>query len=64
MDTSTKQRIKAAIEKLPMGDIKKLSGYAAAYRLRVGDWRILLDIQYDNDITITDILPRGDAYKK
>jgi mRNA interferase RelE/StbE len=62
MDTPTKQRIKEAIEKLPTGDAKKLSGYSCAYRLRVGDWRILFDMQ--EDIKITNILPRGDAYKK
>jgi mRNA-degrading endonuclease RelE of RelBE toxin-antitoxin system len=62
MDTAAKQRIKAAIEKLPAGDVKKLSGYSYAYRLRVGDWRILFDMS--DDIKINDILPRGDAYKK
>lgn len=62
MDTPTKHRIKAAIEKLPIGDIKKLSGYSYAYRLRVGDWRVLFDMQ--EDIKITNILPRGEAYKK
>lgn len=62
MDATTKQRIKTAIEKLPAGDVKKLTGYSYAYRLRVGDWRILFDMQ--EDIMITNILPRGDAYKK
>lgn len=62
MDAPTKHRIKAAIENLPIGDIKKLSGYSYAYRLRVGDWRVLFDMQ--EDIKITNILPRGKAYKK
>lgn len=62
MDVSAKQRIKAAIEKLPVGDVKKLTGYSCAYRLRVGDWRILFDMK--EDIRITNILPRGEAYKK
>ena len=60
MDAHTKQRIKAAIEKLPVGDVKKLTGYSHAYRLRVGDWRILFNMR--ESITITNILPRGSAY--
>jgi len=62
MDYLLKQRIKAAVEKLPAGDVKKLTGYSYAYRLRVGDWRILFDMK--QDIKITNILPRGEAYKK
>jgi mRNA interferase RelE/StbE len=57
-----KQNIKEAIEKLPSGDVKKLQGCKNAYRLRVGDYRILFDI--DGEIEITDVLPRGTAYKK
>ncbi len=61
MDVPTKHRIRTAIAKLPAGDVKKLSGYMNAYRLRVGDWRVLFDM--GDDILITNILPRGDAYK-
>ena len=56
-----KQNIKEAIEKLPAGDIRKLQGYNIAYRLRVGDYRILFDM--DGYIEIIDVLPRGSAYK-
>ena len=56
-----KQNIKEAIEKLPAGDVRKLQGYRNAYRLRVGDYRILFDM--DGQIEITDVLPRGAAYK-
>ena len=62
INNPTKQRIKTAIEKLPAGDIKKLQGYSNAYRVRVGDYRILFDI--NENIEITNILPRGEAYKK
>ena len=62
INNPTKQRIKVAIEKLPIGDIKKLQGYSNAYRLRVGEYRILFDIS--ENIEITNILPRGEAYKK
>jgi len=56
-----KRNIKEAIERLPSGDVKKLRGYRNTYRLRVGDYRILYDI--DDAIYITDVLPRGAAYK-
>jgi len=56
-----KQNIKEAIERLPSGDVKKLQGCKNAYRLRVGDYRILFDM--DGRIEITDVLPRGAAYK-
>ena len=56
-----KKNIKEAIEKLPDGDVKKLKGYSNAYRLRVGEYRILFDM--NGKIEITNILPRGKAYK-
>ena len=62
MDTITKRRLRIGIESLPEGDVKKLQGYLNAYRLRVGDWRVLFDMTVDT-IYITNILPRGSAYK-
>ena len=62
-DKQTKQRLKEAIEKLPIGDVKKLNGLETDYRLRVGDIRVLFSIE-DDTITIKDILPRGQAYKR
>lgn len=55
--------MKEAIEKLPIGDVKKLNGLETDYRLRVGDLRVLFSIE-DDTITIKDILPRGQAYKR
>lgn len=62
VDSSTKKRLREAIEKLPFGDIKKLKGYKDEYRLRVGDLRVLFTVENDI-ITINDIKPRGQAYK-
>lgn len=62
-DTPMKRRLKTAIQKLPSGDVKKLQGYQNDYRLRVGDLRVLFSVQ-NNIITINDILPRGQVYKK
>ena len=47
-----------AIEKLPIGDVKKLHGLNG-YRLRVGNFRIL----FDRDGNIIDIDNRGQIYK-
>ena len=63
LDKTSKQRIKTAIEKLPFGDIKKLKGYQYDYRLRVGNFRVLFSLENDI-ITIKDVLPRGQAYKR
>lgn len=63
MDRQTKQRIKAAIEKLPEGDVKPLRGAAGSYRLRVGDRRILFSFPGHDIILIEKIGPRGDIYK-
>lgn len=63
MDKATKQRIKAGIEKIPMGDIKLMRGIPGTYRLRVGDWRILFSYPEDDTILIEKIGPRGGVYK-
>jgi mRNA interferase RelE/StbE len=62
LDTAAKQRIRKGIQELPDGDIRRLKGYTDLYRLRIGDWRILFTMTA-TDITIEDVLPRGDAYK-
>jgi mRNA interferase RelE/StbE len=64
MDTTTKQRIKAAIERLPGGDTKQLKErHITTYRLRVGDWRVLYSFEDSSTILIEKIAPRGDVYK-
>lgn len=63
MDRNIKLRLKTAIEQLPFGDIKKLKGYQNEYRLRVGNLRVLFSLENDI-ITIKDVLPRGQAYKR
>jgi mRNA interferase RelE/StbE len=59
-------RITAAIDRLeldpPEGDIKKLQG-KAGYRLKIGGYRILFDIE-PRSIYIYRIAPRGQAYKE
>lgn len=62
-DRPTKKRLKEAIEKIPFGDIKKLSGFENEYRLRVGELRVLFTLE-DDTITVNDIKPRGQIYKR
>jgi mRNA interferase RelE/StbE len=44
------------------GDIKKLTNFTPEYRLRVGDWRILFEIEGDK-IVIYRIMNRREAYR-
>lgn len=62
-DSTTKKRLKDAIEKIPFGDIKKLTGLENEYRLRVGDLRVLFTVENDI-ITVNEIKPRGQIYKR
>lgn len=60
-DKPTKLRIVNSINKLPIGDVKKLQG-KDGYRLRVGDYRILFD-KVGNVLFIEKIDNRGQVYK-
>lgn len=62
LDEKVKERVKSRIEKIPFGDIKKLQGYSNLYRLRVGDYRVIYQIE-NGMIIIDAVLPRGEAYK-
>ena len=44
------------------GDVKKLTNFTPEYRLRVGNYRILFEIE-NNKIIIYRIIHRKDAYK-
>ncbi len=44
------------------GDVKKLTKHTPEYRLRVGNWRILFEIE-TNKIVIYTIKHRKDAYR-
>ena len=59
------QRITKAVLALRSGltgDVKRLTNFTPEYRLRVGDWRVLFDVEADQ-ITIYRILHRRDAYR-
>jgi mRNA interferase RelE/StbE len=61
-DKPTQERLLTAIGKLPYeGDIKRLQG-ADGYRLRVGTYRVLFDVN-GLILDIIDIGNRGQIYK-
>ncbi|MEX2680927.1 MAG: type II toxin-antitoxin system RelE/ParE family toxin [Candidatus Sigynarchaeota archaeon] len=69
LDSSTRERITEQLRKLRDGfspelDIKKLKGYKSYYRLRVGDYRAIFDLQPEYTIIILSVLPRKKAYKR
>ena len=68
LDSNTKERIKDGIKGLlenpPVGNIKELKGeFQGLKRLQIGDFRIIYFIDGEL-IKITNILPRGDVYKR
>jgi mRNA interferase RelE/StbE len=66
IDYKIKERIHTAIlelKKFPnISNIKKLTNFESAYRLRVGDYRILFDVSEDT-IEIGRVLHRKERYK-
>ncbi len=63
MESSEKKRIRAAIDKLPEGDVKPLQGAKGHFRLRVGVHRIIFSYPAPGIVLVEKIGPRGDVYK-
>jgi len=62
---STQIRIMKKIEAMSddlRGDVRKLTDHTPEYRLRVGNYRILFEIEGEN-IIIYRVVDRRDAYK-
>ena len=59
---------KKIIEKLKLleddiqGDVKKLTNFTTEYRMRVGDWRILFEVEGEK-IIVYRIRHRKEAYR-
>ncbi len=66
IDSQNKQKIHSRILQLVkfpnISNIKKLTNFEPAYRLRIGDYRVLFDVS-DDTIEIGRILHRKDSYK-
>lgn len=45
------------------GDVKRLTDFTPEYRLRVGDYRALFEVE-DSKIVVYRIMHRRDAYEK
>jgi mRNA-degrading endonuclease RelE of RelBE toxin-antitoxin system len=67
LDVRTRERIVAAIDRLATtghGDLNRLHGRDREFRLRVGDWRVLLTLDPDTgNIVILRVLRRDRAYR-
>lgn len=59
-------RIAEALEQLQnnmSGDVKKLTNFIPAYRLRVGNYRVLFEIEDKERIVVYRIIHRREAYR-
>lgn len=59
-------RIADAIDRLGddlSGDVKRLTNFSLEYRLRIGQYRILFEIEEQNRIIIYRIIHRREAYR-
>jgi mRNA-degrading endonuclease RelE of RelBE toxin-antitoxin system len=67
MNEPHKSLVIGALNKLekepPDGDIRPIIGQDGFFRAKAGDFRILFTIR-ENDIFVTNIVPRGQAYNK
>ena len=52
----------AADPDAPQHDVRSLVNMPIGYRLRVGDWRVLFDIE-DNEMHICRVVHRREAYR-
>ena len=61
---SGQRRILAKIEALRndlAGDVKRLTNFTPEYRLRVGDYRVLFEVE-ENKVVVYRVLHRKEAY--
>lgn len=60
-----RERILGAIERLPAGDVRRLTARRREWRLRIGNWRALIRLDRPSRvIVVTDVRPRGRAYDR
>jgi len=65
LDRDTAMRILHALTRyggLGEGDVKRLTDREGLYRLRVGKWRIIFDLDSPDSVRIHGIDNRGEAY--
>ncbi|NLC04127.1 MAG: type II toxin-antitoxin system RelE/ParE family toxin [Tissierellia bacterium] len=64
-EKKTAKRITEAIDRIPMGDIKRLVGSKVPplFRIRVGKYRAIYFYSNNNCLNVVKIDTRGDIYK-
>jgi len=68
LDPKIRRRVLEALTMLrdygftPRLDIKKLRGYRNHYRLRIGEYRILFELEKPRKVVVYTILPRKQVY--
>jgi len=66
IDKSDAVKIVAALGELRndlFGDVKRLTDFTPEYRLRVGDYRALFEIEMPNRVVVYRIRHRRDVYR-
>jgi mRNA interferase RelE/StbE len=53
----------AGLEENLTGDVKRLTDFTPEYRLRVGDYRVLFEIEQPNRVVVYRVRHRRDAYR-
>jgi mRNA interferase RelE/StbE len=64
MSPDVARRVVRKIERMRnglAGDVKRLTNFEPAYRLRVGDWRVLFDLT-GASIVVQDVKHRSEVY--
>ena len=59
-------RIADALERLAdglSGDVKRLTNFTPEYRLRVGQYRVLFEVENENEVVVYRIVHRREAYR-
>jgi len=65
MSPEVARRVVSKINRLGDGlstDVKRLTNFRPMYRLRVGDWRVLFDLEKDH-IVVCRVCHRSEAYE-
>ena len=67
LDSQAARRVAAGLDRYAMtgqGDLIKLAGEGQLYRLRVGDWRVLLAYDHSSrELAVLRVLHRREAYR-
>ena len=68
LDRELVRRLRQAVMRLAEtghGDLVRLKPPFSGYRLRVGEWRMFVDLDNDSKtIIVLDVRPRGGAYNR